>query len=135
MKTFLTVLLAGCFFFTGCVSHAMKSFVGHSSAELAASWGSPTERIPDGSGGEVWVYSQQRTVTTPGQVNTTASAYGNTTGTIYPSPPGFGYQENSYARGQATTTYTPPQNDSYTAVRSFFVSRDGIVTGYRWKGL
>jgi hypothetical protein len=51
------------------------------------------------------------------------------------SPYSSQYREQTTASGQSTTTYTPAQQRSFTNVRSFFVSRDGIVTGFRWKGM
>jgi hypothetical protein len=136
MKTFLgalciVVLTTGCF----TPTKEMQSFIGHPAADVAAAWGQPSSIMPDGNGGQVWIYTGERTFTTPGQVNTTAAAYGTTTGQFTPNYSGIGYQANSYAAGSATTTYTPPQQTTYQTIRSFYVSPDGIITGYRWKGL
>lgn len=121
----------------GCMSpdSAMKSFLNQHSSELVARWGPPQQRMPDGQGGEIWIYSEQRQWTTPGQVNTTAYGTANTYGNVYRNPNGASYYGNSSAYGNATTTFTPAQTRGYAAHRSFFVNGDGIIYRYAWKGL
>jgi len=91
--------------------------------------------MSDGQGGEAWTHFEQRQCTTPGQVNTTVVATGNSYGNIYGNAYGARYNVNSSAYGTATTTYTTAQTHGYTASRSFFVDRDGIVYRWAWEGL
>ena len=37
--------------------------------------------------------------------------------------------------GTATTTYTPPETQGYTASHTFFVDSNGTVYRWAWKGL
>jgi hypothetical protein len=122
---------------SGCLSPdaAMKSFLNQPSSELVTRWGPPQQRMPDGQGGEIWTYFQQRQWTTPGQANTTVYGTGNTSGNIYNNPYGATYQGNTSVYGTATTTYTPPQTHGYTGFREFFINSSGIIYRYSWKGL
>lgn len=113
----------------------MQRFVGQPSTELIAQWGPPQQRIPDGHDGEIWIYFEQRQWTTPGQVNTTAYATGNSYGNLHADPYGATYYGNGNVQATATTTYMPPQTRSYTAHRSFFIDSNGVVYRWAWKGL
>ena len=138
MKPLLTALLFLCLLsLAGCIGpdEAMKSFLNHPKADLLAAWGPPNNVMPDGNGGEVWTYFQDRQWTTPGQANTTAYSNGNTYGTAYANPNGATYQGNTSTYGSATTTYTPPQTHNYTARRTFCINSDGIIYRYSWQGL
>lgn len=120
----------------GCVSpdKAMKSFLGQPSSELVAVWGAPQQRLPDGNGGEIWCYPQQREWTTPGQANTSVYGTGNSNGNLNWNPYGASYYGNSSVQANAQTTWTPPQSHSYLATRTFFVNPEGTVYRYAWRG-
>ena len=139
MKRYMLVFIGALFtaLLSGCMtpSTAMQSFVGQPLTELIARWGPPQQRTPDGQGGEIWTYFEQRQWTTPGQVNTTAYGTGNSYGSLYGNPYGATYRGNSSGYATVTTTYTPPETQGYTAYRSFFIDRDGIVYRWAWKGL
>lgn len=121
----------------GCITpdKAMKTFLGQHSSELVARWGPPQHKMPDGQGGEIWVYTVHRQWTTPGQASTTVYGIGNTYGNIYDNPYGFSYQGNTSVYGYANTTWTPPQTQGYTSFRTFFINSDGIIYRYAWRGL
>jgi hypothetical protein len=139
MKT-CTLAFIGALFIaviSGCTtpSAAMQRFVGQPSTELIAQRGPPQQRTPDGQGGEIWSYFEQRQWTTLGQVNTAAYATGNSYGNLETNPYGATYYGNANVRAAATTTYTPPQTRGYTAHRSFFIDSNGIVYRWAWKGI
>ena len=111
----------------GCVtsqkiSDNMASWVGHNKMELMGSWGAPAQVMSDGSGGEVWAYSQARSYTSPG--SSTTNVYGST------------YGNSNYSSGYATgqTTYYPGQTYSYQAQRLFYIDSDGKIYNWSWKG-
>jgi hypothetical protein len=113
----------------------MQGFMGQPSTELVARWGPPQQRTPDGHGGEIWTYVEQRQWTTPGQIDTTAHGTGTSYGTLYGDPYAATYYGSANVQAGATTTYTPPQTHCYTARRSFFIDSNGIVYRWAWKGL
>lgn len=49
----LVLLLAGC---ASTTNKLMVSWVGHTAAELVQSWGAPASVVPDGKGGQVYVW-------------------------------------------------------------------------------
>ena len=110
----LLVTLSGC----TSVDDVMKSYLGAHKNDLLANWGAPQNIMSDGSGGEVWIYAQNRQYTSPGYAQT------NTYGSVN----SFGYTGNSY------TTYTAPQTSSWTATRTFFINSNGIIYRYAWRG-
>jgi hypothetical protein len=131
LSAILMIGLSGC----NTPSRAMQRFVGQPSTELIAQWGPPQERISDGQGGEIWIYSEQRQWTTPGQANTTVYGTRTSYGNLYGNPNGAEYYGNSSGQANITTTYTPPQTRGYTAHRSFFIDGNGTVYRWAWKGL
>jgi hypothetical protein len=115
-------LLALALLLTGCpaqISKSLASWEGHNVNELLASWGPPSQVFSDGKGGQVFVYSETRQWTQPGQATTTYSAttYGN------------------YTYGQATTIYQPAYIQGYTAYRMFWIDSTGTIYGWSWRGL
>ena len=118
----LAAVLSGC-----TPSKAMQSLVGQPSTELIARWGPPHQRTPDGNGGEIWTYFEQREWTTPGQVNTTVSGTGNAYGNICGNQYGATYTGNTSGYCTATTSYILPQTHNYTVHRSFFINGDGVI--------
>jgi hypothetical protein len=122
-------ILCGCF----TPDRSMKRMLGKRRVDVIAEWGLPQRRMPDGDGGEIWVYFIQREWTTPGEANTTVTGTGNTVGQI--NTYAGTYQNNSSVYGNATTTYTPPQVHRSTSSRTFFLNGDGIVYRYAWQGL
>jgi len=129
--TLIAAVLSGCI----TPTRAMQALVGKPSTEVIAQCGPPQQRMPDGRGGEIWCYFEERQWTTPGQVTTTAYGTGNTYGNINANVYGATYRGNSTAYAKATTTYTPPQTEGYTASRTFFIDRNGIVYRWAWRGL
>lgn len=126
----------------GCVTPdaAMRSWVGQHSSSLVARFGPPSHRESDGQGGEIWIYQTQRTQTTPGSSYTSTNAYGQSYGTSTYNPyvggyGGVNYAGNSNATGTSVTTYSPPQTRQWTAIRSYFIDRDGRIYNYSWSGL
>jgi hypothetical protein len=119
---------------TGCtamIDKKMASWVGRNVNDLIASWGPPQQTMSDGQGGQVLIYSQAKTWTTPGQATTNTYGNANTYGNIY----GNTYQGNTYGSATSTTTYTPPQTSGYNAQRMFWADKDGRIYRWSWKGL
>lgn len=136
-KRLSTVLGLAAVTLAGCLGpgHEMKSLLGRPSADLIARWGPPSQKAPDGSGGEVWTYFVQRQWTTPGQADTTISGTGHSSGNIYGTPYGATYSGDVDLQGNATTTWTPAQTHGYTGHRTFFINAEGMIYRYGWRGL
>ena len=103
----LVLALAGCEGFRTRgdeINDTMKSWVGCHESALIRSWGPPNRTTRDGKGGSVLVYEYVRE--------------------------GYGYEPDAYSYRDAYG------NDRYryTATRSFYVGRDGIIYAWRWKG-
>jgi hypothetical protein len=129
MKSFrglvIVVMVAG-LATSGCagrINAVMESWRGGHVSDLIASWGPPTQVMPDGYGGQILAYSDTRAFVMPG--------YGTTTVT------GSAYRSGSNVYGQATgyTTYMPPVTTSYRAYRMFWVNEQGRVYRWSWRGL
>lgn len=129
-------VLAVSVLFTGCTSidDVMKSYLGAHRNDVIANWGAPQSVMSDGSGGEIWVYSQNRQMTTPGYSQTNSYGTANTYGNAYANPYGATYQGNTNYNGSSYSTYTPAQTTSWTASRTFFINSSGTVYRYAWKG-
>jgi len=124
-KTILLILLAF-LIFNGCVARinkAMSSWENHHYSDLIASWGPPQQVFDDGQGGRILVYAIRRQWTSPGK---------STTRTI-----GSATIWDDYIWGSATTitSYKPPETYGYTAHRMFWITRDGIIYRWAWRGL
>lgn len=93
------------------------AFVGQPSAQLLSSLGVPQLRAPDGNGGEVWSYIEQRGVAGApvGGGALSGNMYGG--GPLGPSASGVG------------------MNQSFTAKREFFIDSSGNVYRHRTKGM
>jgi len=129
-------VLAVSVLFTGCTSidDVMKSYLGAHRNDVIANWGAPQSVMSDGSGGEIWVYSQNRQMTTPGYSQTNSYGTANTYGNAYANSYGATYQGNTNYNGSSYSTYTPAQTTSWTASRTFFINSSGTVYRYAWKG-
>jgi hypothetical protein len=126
MKPILSlVLLFSVIIVTGCASidKQMDSWMGHHQSDLIANWGPPQQVIDDGQGGKIFVYSNNRSYTSPGTSTT------NVTGSAY------GLGNTAYGNATGYTTYNPPQTTSYTAHRMFWVDGNGRIYRWAWKGL
>ncbi len=134
MKHLVTSIIAT--LLVGCASpdKVMQSYMGHHYSDLVANWGMPQQKTPDGQGGEIWIYLQNRQWTTPGQANTTVYGTGNTYGNLSGNSYGATYQGNTSVYGTANTTYTPPQTRQWIARRTFFINSQGIIYRYAWQG-
>lgn len=122
----LAMFLPGCMT-TAKMNEVMSSWVGHDANELVASWGPPQQVMPDGRGGQIFAYFQDRQYTSPGFSTTTstatASAWGN-----YNYATATGY-------GTSNTVTTPPQTHRWTVSRTFWVDKNGRIYRWAWKGL
>ena len=111
MKKIFSILLVLVFFFSGCtkrISDTMASWVGHHKSTLIQSWGPPTSISDDGQGGEVFTYTYKRNMNTTH--NTTYNKYNNSLNTI-------------------------SRNNSYQAIRMFYINKQGKIYHWRWQGL
>ncbi len=83
--------------------------MGAHKSQLIARWGPPRQIMSDGSGGEIFIYSEARVYTTPGR--STTNVYGSARTNIYGN--------TGYTSGHATgqTTYYPGTTTSYDAYR------------------
>lgn len=121
LKTFLIAILvilplSSC----SSINKQMASWVGHHQSQLIQSWGPPQNAVPDGNGGQILIYSQNVNLgQTPGQMNTYHS--GNIMGGMY--------------SGNSTTSYTLPQQNTYSRTRMFYVNSEGVIYNWRWQGL
>lgn len=135
MKKILTALISFCVFssFLGCASinKTMESWMGHNVNDLIASWGPPQQTMSDGQGGQIFIYTQTRQWTNPGQATTNTFGQVNTYGSYY----GNNYSGNTYGSAQSTTTYTPPKTYGYRSQRMFWVDSNGRIYRWAWKGL
>jgi len=127
----LVLVLAGC----ATPSKTLASWLDHNSNELIASWGPPDRVFSDGQGGQIFVYTQTTSWVQPGSTTTTYT--GNTTGsaiTNYGNGQATTYgQASTY--GQATTIYNPSYVQQYTKYRMFWISGDGTIYNWAWRGL
>ncbi len=100
-----------CVFSISCkkIDKQMQSWVGHHKSKLIREWGPPTRYDSDGLNGEILIYSFQR------KFNPTAGKY---------------LQNN-----QGEIMYTPPKDNSYQAIRMFYVDNEGIIYSWRWQGI
>ena len=116
------LILLSVFLLAGCaeqISQTLQSWMGHNFNELIAVWGPPSYVFPDGRGGAIFVYAQNRSWVQPGSATTT-------------------YQTTvigDYLYTYGTTTYTPAVVQGYTAYRMFWISRDGVIYSWAWRGL
>ena len=127
---FVLPILSGC----TSIDDVMKSYLGAHRNDVIANWGYPQNTMSDGSGGEVWVYTQNRQMTTPGYGQTNSYGYANTSGNINANRYGATYQGTTNYNGSSYSTYTPPQTTSWSATRTFFINSSGIVYRYAWQG-
>jgi hypothetical protein len=56
---------------------AMKSWLGHHKNKLIASWGPPTQMMDDGSGGNIYIYTQTVQLSFPGSTSSFHMPIGN----------------------------------------------------------
>ena len=123
---FVILLVTGCIT-PGKMNEIMSSWVGDNANNLIASWGPPQQVMPDGSGGQILIYLQDRQSTSPGYSTTTSSASANAWGNYnYATATGY---------GTSNTVTTPPKTDRWTVSRSFWVDKDGRIYRWAWKGL
>jgi hypothetical protein len=122
---------------SGCVnmSEVMESWEGHHVSDLVASWGPPQRVMDDGAGGKILVYTESRQWVTPGKATTTAYSSGSTYGNLNLYDNWGTYSSHGTGYTNATTTYTPPKINGYEAWRMFFVSQEGRIYRWQWKGL
>ncbi len=118
---------------TGCASMInaeMEPWNGRSMNDLVASWGPPSQIMSDGQGGQILIYSIDRTWVTPGQATTNTYENANIYGNTYNNT----YSGNIYGTARSTTDYTPPQTNGYIALRMFWVDGSGRIYRWSWKG-
>ena len=133
--TVLAMLVSGC---ATAINKQMQSWVGANVNDLIASWGPPQQTMPDGEGGQILIYAENRTWTMPGKAVTTTTGFANTSGNIntntYGNQTHGNISGNTYGNAQSTTTYTPPQTTGYTAQRMFWADSKGIIYRWSWRG-
>jgi hypothetical protein len=125
----------------GCLGHMrdkmnarLQFFINKPKEELIAQFGTPQTTMPDGSGGQIWIYSFDRAYTTAGFSEATVTGNANTDGRFHGGMLGRGYNSETQIYGTATTTYRPPKTTHYVARRTFFINKDGIVYRFTWHG-
>ena len=122
----LVLLLPGCMT-TAKMNKIMASWVGHDANELIAAWGPPQQVMPDGRGGQIFAFFQDRQYTSPGFSSTTSTASATAWGTYnYATATGY---------GTSNTVTMPPQTYRWIVSRTFWVDKDGRIYRWAWKGL
>lgn len=105
------------------VNRVMSSWQSHSSNDVLASWGPPAQVFDDGSGGRVLVWSASHSVTTPVCATTrttgTATINGNTV----------------WGSATSRTMYNPGNTCQWRSYRIFWVSKNGVIHRWAWRGL
>jgi hypothetical protein len=102
----------------------MAPWVGRSVSDLIAEWGAPQQTLPDGQGGQILTWFEQRFDASPNYVYIPKGACHN--GIWGPcwmplsAPYGWG---------------GPFDYDRRVVSRSFWVDAGGTITRYAWKGL
>jgi hypothetical protein len=116
------LILLSVFLLTGCpqrISETLQSWMGHNFNELIAVWGPPSQVFSDGRGGAIFVYALNRSWVQPGSAATTYQTY----------------VIGDYLYTYGTTTYIPAVVQGYTAYRMFWISSDGVIYSWAWRGL
>jgi hypothetical protein len=108
------------------IDRNMASWIGHHKSELLMSWGPPSQVVPDGLGGELFVYSNTKTYISPS--STQSSTYGSATAHRY------GNTAHVYGHANTYTTHSPSQVYQYNSFRQFRVNVRGMITNYSWSG-
>ena len=124
---FAILLVAGCMT-PGKMNEIMSSWVGDECQQLdRITRGPPQQVMPDGSGGQILIYLQDREYTSPGHSTTTSTTTANAWGNYnYATATGYGTSD---------TVTTPPKTERWTVSRSFWVDKDGRIYRWAWKGL
>jgi hypothetical protein len=106
---------------------AMESWLGAYESNLIMAWGPPGAVYSDGSGGKIFIYTENRTYVSPGHAYTTTMG----------SATGYAYGNTFSAEGSAysTTTYTPSQVYQWQVFRQFHINSSGTIDAYSWRGL
>lgn len=112
---------------SAAMNRMMSSWVGHSYSELLFKWGRPSDVFPDGSGGYVLVYFENRSMTTPGTSTTTTRADIQTYD--------YGLGLNATGTETSRTVYSPALTRNWTVFRNFRVRTDGTITEWSWRGI
>lgn len=106
------IILVGC---GPGTKEIMDSWKGHHVSSVIRSWGPPQQRVPDGAGGQIYIWKnrihlQLANATQETQATVTHDAYSSTL--------------------RSKTTYTPPLVVEGDRVRMFFIDSQGII--YHW---
>lgn len=120
---------------SGCVSPAkvMNSWVGLRSTQLIGQWGPPQYKEPDGRGGQIWIYQQTRSYSTPGYAQSNTQSYGQAYGTANYDPYGYARYNGTYSgQSNTNTTYMPSQRHQRTQNASFYVNSQGVIYDVAW---
>ena len=113
----------------------LSSWEGKNVNDLIASWGPPTQTMSDGSGGQILIYDQSRTIVLPGSSTTTTNYNGTTNGNVYATPGYANYNQNTSGTANSYTTYNPPTPINISRQRMFWANSDGTIYRWSWKGL
>jgi hypothetical protein len=120
--TILPIFIIMALSITGCtaqMNQMMQSWEGHHYSKVVAKWGPPTRVIDESNGGKMMIWEETKTVTSPGYAQT--QPYG-------------AYSKNVLMPTSYRTTYIPPQTNTYTKSRTFWVNSEGIIYRWAWKG-
>jgi len=121
---------------TGCMTPAkmnkvMSSWQGADVNDLIARWGPPTQVMSDGQSGRVFIYTYDRSYTTPGTSRTTTTGSANGTATTI----GDNTSVNVYGQSNSTTVYNPAQTVQWQVYRMFWFGRGSHLYRWAWRVL
>lgn len=124
--------------FAGCVgteelNRVMRSWEGHSVNELVASWGAPTSRTSDGSGGQIFTYDKShRTYIpesySPDYTGAAIATYSHPEGDPTTTP-------RTHTSAVTPTTYSPAYTSHVTRRRVFWIDSSGRIYRWSWEGV
>ena len=107
---------------------SLNGWIGRTSAELAASWGAPTEREERADGSTALTYERQRSRPVP-----TGALVQPTTVYIKGTPGGVG-PGDSYGAGTGYVIGAPRARVVMECVTTFTADRSGKITGWTAEG-
>lgn len=114
------------------MNRMMASWRGEDAAELVRVWGSPTRRLPDTRGGEVYSYRVTRSFVTPGSSHTTVRADSQNSATAFGGGGFANYWGTTTAEGRASTIHVPPSKVTLAIRCDFWVDTTGKVSRTEW---
>lgn len=107
---------------------SLNGWIGQTSAELAASWGPPTDRQNLADGSTALTYDKQRSRLIP------TGALVQPTTVYVKGTPAQGGPGTSYGSGTGYVIQTPPARVVMECVTTFTADRSGKITGWTAEG-